>query len=125
MYNDFLLEAANVVENPRLKEPAEQYAALAKQWHAVAEEALPDSVPQFKRAKQVLRERQAVLRKGGEAWRTAQGLTEELRVIRSECNLDFPLNEQEILALFSTLQTRLQAIYKAEVEAINSLKGSV
>ncbi len=65
MYRDFLLEAANVVNNPRLQEPAEHYAALAKQWHALAEEALPDTVPQFKRAKQVLRERQHVLRKGG------------------------------------------------------------
>ena len=72
MYNDFLLEAANVVNNPRLKEPAEHYAALAKHWHALAEEALPDTVPQFKRAKQVIRERQNVLLKGGEAWRTTQ-----------------------------------------------------
>jgi hypothetical protein len=125
MYNDFLLEAANVVNNPRLREPAEQYAALAKQWQALAEDALPNQVPQFKRAKQVMRERQDVLRKGGEAWRTAQGLTEELRVIRSECNLDFPLGEEEISALFSTLQTRLQSIYQAEVEAIESLKGSI
>jgi hypothetical protein len=124
MYSDFLLEAANVGNNPRLKEPAQHYAALAKQWHALAEEALPDTVPQFRRAKQLLRERQNVLRKGGEAWRTTQPLTEELRVIRSGCNLIFPLNDQEISALFSTLQTRLQAIYQAEVEAIKSLKDS-
>lgn len=124
MYSDFLLEAANVVNNPRLKEPAEHYAVLAKHWHALAEEALPDTVPQFKRAKQLLRDRQNVLLKGGEAWRTTQPLTEELRVIRSECNLNFPLNDQEISALFSTLQTRLQAIYQAEVEALKSLKDS-
>lgn len=121
MYSDFLSEAANVVNNPRLKEPAEQYAALAKQWHALAEEALPDTVPQFKRAKQVLRERRNVLLKGGEAWRTTQPLTDELRVIRSECNLNFPLDDQEISALFSSLQARLQAIYQAEVEAVKSL----
>jgi hypothetical protein len=124
MYSDFLLEAANVVNNLRLKEPAEHYAALAKHWHALAEEALPDTVPQFKRAKQLLRERQTVLRQGGEAWRTTQPLTEALRVIRSECNLNFPLNDQETSALFSTLQIRLQAIYLAEVEAVKSLKGS-
>lgn len=124
MYSDFLLEAAEVVNNPRLKEPAEHYAALAKHWHILAEEALPDTVPQFKRAKQVFRERQKVLLQGGEAWRTTQPLTDELRVIRSECNLNFPLDDQEIAALFSTLQTRLQAIYQAEVEAVKSLKDS-
>jgi hypothetical protein len=90
MYSDFLLEAASVVNNPRLKEPAEHYTALANQWHALAEEALPDTVSQFKRAKQVLRERQNVLLKGGESWRTTQPLTKQLRVIRSECNLNAP-----------------------------------
>jgi hypothetical protein len=124
MYSDFLLEAASVVNNPRLKEPAEHYAALAKHWHALAEEALPDTVPQFKRAKQVLRDRRNALLKGGEAWRTTQPLTEELRALRSACNLNFPLDDQAIAALFSTLQTRLQAIYQAEVEAIKSLKAS-
>jgi hypothetical protein len=122
MYSDFLLEAAHVVNNPRLKEPAERYAALAKDWHTLAEEALPDSVPQFKRAKQLLRERHQVLLKGGEAWRTTQPLTDELRGIRSECNLNFPLNDSEISTLFAALQTRIQAIYQAEVEAIKSLK---
>ena len=51
MYADFLLEAAAVVDDPRLMEPAQHYAALAAQWHALAEAALPDSVPQFKRGK--------------------------------------------------------------------------
>lgn len=124
MYSDFLLEAAKVVNNPRLKEPAERYTALANQWYALAEDALPDTVPQFKRAKQVLRQRQNVLLKGGESWRTTQPLTEQLRVIRSECNLNFPLNDQEISALFSTLQIRLQSLYQSEVEAIKSLKDS-
>jgi hypothetical protein len=124
MYHDFLLEAAHAVNNPRLKEPAERYAALAKEWHALAEEALPDTAPQFKRAKQLLRERQNVLLQGGEAWRSTQPLTEELRAIRSECNLHFPLNDQEIAALFAALQTRLQALYGAEVEAVKSLTDS-
>lgn len=125
LYSDFLLEAADVVQNPRLKEPAERYAALAKDWHALAEDALPDTVPLFKRAKQLLRERHNVLLKGGDAWRMTQPLTEELRALRSECNLNFPLNDQEISALFSTLQGRLQGIYEAEVEAVKSLKDSI
>lgn len=124
LYSDFLLEAAGAVHNPRLKEPAERYAALARQWGALAAEALPDTVPQFARARQLLRQRQNVLLQGGEAWRTTQPLTEELRALRSECNLRFPLDDQEIAALFSTLQTRLQAIYQAEVEAVKALQGS-
>ncbi|MFN8469734.1 MAG: BtrH N-terminal domain-containing protein [Caldilineaceae bacterium] len=125
LYADFLLEAAAVIDNPHLGEPARHYAALAGQWHALAEEALPDAVPQFKRAKQLLRARHAVLRRGGEAWRTTQPLTEELRSIRSACNLDFPLDDQEIADLFAALQTRLQAIYQAEVAAVQALNAAL
>lgn len=125
LYSDFLFEAASVVNNPRLKEPAERYAALAKDWHALAENALPDSAPPFKRAKQLLRERHDVLLQGGDAWRATQPLTEEIRALRSECNLNFPLNDQDIAALFSALQTRIQAIYQAEVEAIKALVSAI
>jgi hypothetical protein len=125
MYSEFLLEAAAVLHNPRLKEPAAHYAALANQWHALAEAALPDAVPHFSRAKQLLRARHTVLRQGGEAWRTTQPLTAELRTIRTECNLDFPLDDQETAALFSFLQTQLSALYAAEVEAVKSLKSSM
>jgi hypothetical protein len=124
MYSDFLLEAAAVLKTDRLEAPAQHYAALAKQWQALAEDALPDTVPQFKRAKQLLRERHAVLLQGGEAWRATQPLTDELRALRSECNLNFPLGDQDIAALFSTLQARLQGIYQAELEAVSSLKDS-
>lgn len=125
IYSDFLTEAAEVVGNSWLEEPAERYAALAKQWDELAEEALPDAVPQFKRAKQALRARHEVLMTGGEAWRTTETLTEELRAIGSDCDLSFPLDDQEISVLFSALQARLQAIYLAEVEAVESLKGTL
>jgi uncharacterized protein DUF4872/butirosin biosynthesis protein H-like len=125
MYSDFLAEAAEVVGDSRFQEPAERYAALAKQWDELAEEALPDAVPQFERAKQALRTRHEVLMTGGEAWRTTATLTEELRAISSDCDLSFPLDDQETSVLFSALQARLQAIYLAEVEAVESLKRSL
>jgi hypothetical protein len=125
LYADFLLEAATVINNPGLKEPAERYDALAQQWRALAEEALPDAVPQFSRAKHLLRERNDVLRQGGDAWRATQAMSEELRALRTEGNLNFPLNDEEVAGLFATLQMRLQAIYQAEVEALEALRGQV
>jgi hypothetical protein len=125
LYADFLLEAAAVINKPGLKEPAGHYAALAAQWHALAEEALPDAVPQFRRAKLLLRERNDVLLQGGDAWRATQATSEELRALRTEGNLNFPLNDEEVAGLFATLQMRLLAIYKAEVEALEALRGQV
>jgi hypothetical protein len=125
MYSEFLLEAARVTGNRRLAEPAERYAALARQWDALAEDALPDTVPAFRRTKHALRERHDVLKAGGEAWRTTVPLTEELRAIDAACDLDFPLDDQETSDLLSSLQERLQAIHLAEVDALESLEAGV
>jgi AcrR family transcriptional regulator len=124
MYSDFLVEAADVLDNPRLEEPAERYAALAHQWDELADEALPDTVPQFQRTKQVLRERHDARLTGGEAWQATRPLTEELDAIGSECDLTFPLGDREVMDLFSGLQARLLAIHRAEVQAVESLKES-
>lgn len=125
LYADFLREAAPVINRPGLKEPADLYAVLATQWHTLAEEALPDAVPQFRRAKQLLRERHDMLLRGGDAWRDTHHLSEQLRALRTEGNLNFPLGDEEVIALFATLQTRLNAIYQAEVEALESLRGQM
>lgn len=125
LYADFLREAAPVINKPGLNEPADLYTALATQWHTLAEETLPDAVPQFKRAKHLLRERHDVLLRGGDAWRDTRPLTEQLGALRTECNLNFPLGDEEVAALLATLQTRLNAIYRAEVEARESLKGQM
>jgi hypothetical protein len=125
MYANFLTEAADVINIPALKQVADQYFALSAQWHTLAEEALPDTVPQFKQAKQVLHQQHEILMKGGEAWRDTQPITDELRAIRSACNLNLPMTDQEISRLFCTLQDRLQIIYRGEVEAINSLKDTL
>jgi hypothetical protein len=124
MYSDFLVEAADVLDNPRLEEPAERYAALAHQWDELADEALPDTVPQFQRTKQVLRERHDARLMGGDAWQATRPLTEELDAIGSECDLTFPLGDREVMDLFSGLQARLLAIHRAEVQAVESLKES-
>ena len=124
LYSEFLLDAAGVTDNPRLREPAERYAALAHQWAALAHEALPDAVPAFRRSREAIRERHTMRMAGGDAWHRTESLGEELNAIESECDRDFPLDDQQVSALFAVLQARLQAIHEAELEAVESLKRS-
>jgi hypothetical protein len=124
LFGDFLLEAAGVTGNSRLREPAERYAAIAQQWDVLAEEALPDATPAFRRAKAAIRERHSSRMAGGDAWRATDALTEELRGIASECDQDFPLDDRQISELFAGIRGRLETIYDAEVEALQSLKAA-
>jgi hypothetical protein len=124
MYADFLREANPIVGKPALLEAAAQYDALADQWDALADEALPDAVPLFADTKRLLRERDTILKQGGDAWRTTEALTQQLRAHRSEGNLHLPLSDAEVTDLFAALQSRLSGIYVAEVTARDVLRGA-
>jgi hypothetical protein len=124
LYADFLREASPIVQKPALVETAAQYDALAVLWDALADEALPDAVPLFADTKRLLRERHAILKQGGDAWRTTEPLTQQLRAHRSEGNLNLPLNDAQVADLFAALQSRLNSIYAAEVAALDALRNA-
>lgn len=124
LYADFLDEAAPLVERPALHDVAATYRDLAAQWVDLAESALPDMAP-FAETKQLLRERQALRFAQGDAAMSAmQPLTDQLDAMSEELNLDFPLNDAGIDALFATLSTKLGAIYEAEVAAVRQLQSA-
>jgi hypothetical protein len=125
MYADFLQEAAGLLNKPALNEATAAYRALGEQWDALAQEALPDTVEPFKRAKALMCERHAIMMQGGEAWRSTAALTEQIRQIRSACNQQFPLDDAQISDLFAALQGRLENIYSAEVAALAALKAAM
>lgn len=122
MYADFLREASPIINKPRLLDAAAAYDALGNQWHALAEEALPDAYPLFTETKRLLRERDAITKQGGEAWRESVGITEKLRANRKEGNLNLPMSDAQIAEFFASMQGRLSDIYAAEVAALDALR---
>jgi len=125
LYADFLTEAASVIGNSRLSEPADHYRKLAGAWSQLAESALPDDVPLLREMKALLRQRDLITKRGGEAWRDTANLTAQITEKRREGNLNFPLDDAAVLALFTTLHDQLNAIYQAEVEALEALKAAL
>jgi hypothetical protein len=125
LYADFLVEAADVLDHAPLKEVARVYTQLAGEWKLLAEEALPSAVPLFQETKSLLYERDHILKEGGDSWRATAAMTDKLRDLRREGNLNIPLNDQEISDLFTRLQFRLNTIYRMELEALSALKAAV
>lgn len=125
LYAQFLDEAAGLVENDSLHDVAMLYRDLAQRWHAFAEAALPDEVPALAETKNLLRQRHTVTQKGGDAWQSTQEQTETLRAMSARYNLDFPMPDADVQALFATLQTQLMALYEAETTAHQALKDAL
>jgi len=126
LYADFLDEAAPIVNLPALGEVAGQYRALAEQWRALAELALPDNNEPLRETKNLLRERYDVLmQNGGDGQDGMQALTARLDVLYAAHHRTFPMSDAEIDALFETLGEGLLALYQAEVKVLAALKAAI
>lgn len=120
LYARFLREAAAITGDDALLPAADAYAALARDWDAFADAALPDAP--FASFKALLRERQTRILQGGDAWRDCAAQTAEIDALTSAYNRDFPLDDTAVDALFAELGERMMAIYEAEVRALEMVK---
>ena len=125
VYATFLEEAAEVTGNDSLTESAQHYRDLAARWTRLAEAMLPDEVEPLRETKSLVRERHAVLMQGGDAWQTTKPITDQLRKMGSELNLDFPMDDAGIKRLFEAIQSHIWEVYEAEVTALAALKRRI
>ncbi len=118
IFGEFLLEAAEVLGDGRLKTLADRYAELGRGWSALAEAALPDGVPLFREARKLFAARAELISAGDpsriEELRAAWKRDAELQAEARAC---FPLKESQCGELLAELQKRVTALYEGEVAA--------
>jgi hypothetical protein len=126
VYADFLDEAQDVVNLPRLQEAAEQYRQAAALWSAFAEAALPDSVQPLSETKKLLNQKYShFLTEGNDSAAELSRISQKLEELEVALNGRFPLNDRDTHTLFADLQTHLEKIYAAEQKALDALAGAV
>jgi hypothetical protein len=122
LFAEFLGEAADGLGDRTLRELSERYAELGRQWSALADAALPDPVPMFRKAKEALRNKAEALATESEA--AGLSLCEAAMArIEAEMQGGFPLNPAESAALRRELKGRVTALYEGEVAALEALAG--
>jgi Butirosin biosynthesis protein H, N-terminal/Domain of unknown function (DUF4872) len=119
LYAEFLDEAAELIEEPRLTEAATAYRALADRWHALAELVLPADVPEFATLRQELAAvHESVVARGDAGRDEAAEAAGRLWALRRELDVSPPV-EPDLAALSDAVK----AVYEAEVEAAALLEG--
>jgi hypothetical protein len=119
LYADFLDEAAALLDAPRLTEAAAAYRALAERWHALAELALPDDVPEFAALREALAAlHEAVVARGDAGRDDAAEAAGRLWATRAQLDDASPVEPD-----FAALSAAVGAIYEAEVEAAARLEA--
>ncbi len=121
MYADFLDEAAPIINKSALKEASKAYRQTAKLWQTFAESAMPDNP--FNETRTLLTQRYSLLKRN--QLDEVRIVSEKLERLMGEMNREFPLDDASANVLFTDMQTKLTAVYDAEVTALETLKQSI
>jgi Domain of unknown function (DUF4872) len=125
LYADFLAEAADLLEAPRLHDRAEEWRAIAGDWHALADAALPLDVPAFTALREGLAGvYEPIVAEGDGGREEAARAAEQLWALRARLEAEPPLEPDAVDALLADLAGRLGAIFAAETEAVAALQNS-
>jgi hypothetical protein len=124
LYADFLEETSNILQNPALADVAPRYRAAAAQWTAVAEDALPDHIPAFKEAKELMRQKQAGFVRG-DGVAVLAAINDKQTAVTETMATDFPFTDAEIQELLDKLSVEVFKLHAMEKSAIEALQAVV
>jgi len=122
IFADFLVEAAEALDQRALAKLAERYAELGRQWSALADAALPDDVPALYEAKQLLMRKAELVHAGGAADQVRE-IWQRLEALQDQHREPFPLSEADYADLRARLHDRIMALYAGEVAAHAAIAG--
>ncbi|WP_420644038.1 BtrH N-terminal domain-containing protein [Candidatus Leptofilum sp.] len=126
VYADFLGEASDILNQPKLEEAAELYHRVAVLWRNFADAVLPDEIPPLKETKTLLAKKYHIfLSCGTEADAELRQLSQQLQDMEVELNGRFPISDDTMQALFADMQGHLEQIYATEKEALAALAGAI
>jgi hypothetical protein len=124
-YAEFLDEAATLLKIEKLRVCAEQYQALAEQWNALADAALPSSVKIFEQTKKLLHARtQAFLEHGMKGKKALVDATNKLQTLRDSVG-EFPLPDRVRDDMLEELSDRVLTLLSEETSAAQRLATAV
>jgi len=118
MFAESLGEAAELPGMSGLAAVGRRYAELGQAWTELAWAALPEGVAVFREARELCARRAELAAAGGVGTaEQRQAIWKERGELRERAREEFPLSEAETADLLASLQSKVIAIYDAEVAA--------
>jgi len=126
LYADFLLEAAQILKRPALKESAEKFRESHTLWLAFADALLPDDIPLLGESKTLIQKRHELfIDKGESALPEIKQVNSRLSELLSQSESDFPLSNAQAADLRAHLRDILLKIKSVEGQAVDLLQSAV
>lgn len=126
LYADFLLEAAQILKKPSIKEAAEKFRESHQLWLAFADALLPDDIPLLGESKKLIQRKHDLFINNGElALLEIKQINSRLNELLSQSEKDFPLSNAEAASLRANLRDILLKISATERQAIDLLHSAI
>ena len=123
LYADFLLEAAELVQRPALREAAQEFRESHKLWLAFADALLPDDVPLLGESKKLIQKKHDLfVDKGDAALSEIQQINAKLNELLSQSENEFPLSHARAAELRANLRELILQIKTVEQQAVDLLQ---
>jgi hypothetical protein len=126
LYADFLLEAAEILKRPALKEAAQKFRESHKLWLAFGDALLPDDVPLLGESKKLIQKKHDLfIEKGESVLPEIKQINTKLNDLLGQSKNDFPLSNTQAAELRANLRELLLQIQTAEQQAVDLLQRAI
>lgn len=126
LYADFLLEAAQILKRPGLKDSAERFRESHTLWLAFADALLPDEVPLLGESKKLIQKKHHLfVEKGESALPEIEQIHARLRELLRQSEDEFPLSQAQAAELRAHLRDILVQIKTVEGQAVDLLQRAI
>ncbi len=118
---DFLEEAGEALNSGEISSVSRSYRELGAAWCELARAALPDEVPEMRRARELLSAKIELVHDAAPADKVRE-VWEALQSLEDQVKEQFPLSDEDCDALRAALKDRALSIHAAEVAALSDLE---
>jgi hypothetical protein len=126
LYADFLLEAAQILKRPALKNTADKFRESHKLWLAFADGLLPDDVPLLGESKKLIQKKHDLfVDKGESALPEIKEINTRLHELLKQSESSFPLSKAQAADLRANLRDILLNIKMVEEQAVDLLQHEI
>lgn len=126
LYADFLVEAAQILKRPALKESAEKFRESYQLWLEFADALLPDDVPMLGESKTLIQKKHNLfIKKGETASPEIKQINARLNELLEQSKTDFPLSNAQAAEFRANLRDILLKISAVEQQAVDLLQNAI
>jgi hypothetical protein len=126
LYADFLLEAAQILKKPALKESAEKFRESYTLWLKFADALLPDDIPLLGESKNLIQKKHDLfINKGESALSEIKQINTRLNELLEQSKTDFPLSNVQAAEFRTNLRDILWKLSAVEQQAIDLLQNAI